>query len=86
MPRITSKIGATLKGKNLLPLRGYSKRKEFAPRGSKFFPLRAAPMKKKQTVLCKNHFVINIFLRMLRACVMCIMSAMLMTHCYTSFS
>ena len=36
MARIASKIGATLKGKNLLP------------EGSKFFPLRAAPMVKKQ--------------------------------------
>ena len=32
--------------------RGYSSRKEFAPRGSKFFPLRAAHMVKKQSILC----------------------------------
>ena len=42
MPRIASKIGATLKGNNL-------------------FPLRAAPMVKKQSILCKWNFIINIF-------------------------
>ena len=33
---------STLKGKNLLPMI-YSKRKEFAPYGSKFFPFRVDP-------------------------------------------
>ena len=37
--------GSTLKGKNLLP-RVYSKRKEFAPLGSKFFPFRVDPFEK----------------------------------------
>ena len=39
MPRIGSKIGANLKGKNVL-------------RESKFFPLRAVPVVKKQNIVC----------------------------------
>ena len=40
MPRIASEIGASLKGKNLLP------------EGANFFLLRAAPIIKKKKYLC----------------------------------
>ena len=37
-----------LERKNLLPQSGPFKRKEFAPCGSKFFPFRLDPLRKKQ--------------------------------------
>ena len=43
-----SKKGATLKGKNLLPLGANSKRKEFAPTGSKFFPFQVKPFSERR--------------------------------------
>ena len=43
LPSIASKIEATLNGKNWLQ-EELLLRKEFAPRGSKFFPLRVAPI------------------------------------------
>ena len=40
-------------------------------------------MVKKQSILCKCHFIRYIFLRMLRTCVMCVMSAKPMLFKYS---
>ena len=43
-------MGTSLKEKNLLPEGAYSFLKEFAPRSSEFFPLRAVPYGMKITL------------------------------------
>ena len=64
MPRVASKIGATIKGKNLLP-------------GSKFFPLRAAPICLRSKIFHVNVPLLKMFvLSMVRTSVMFVMSAM----------
>ena len=40
-------------------IRNFSKRKEFAPSGSKFFPLREVPILKKNAIE-KNHCLIQL--------------------------
>ena len=51
-----------LSGKKILKTMPRIPSKIGAPRGSKLFPFRGAPMVKKQSILCKRHCIINIFL------------------------